>query len=80
MPTATLANPATLHTPIPSRTRLYVPLAATGPWVGQRCQLCDAPLQLGQRFVCGPAEGDLHEAEWYCRPCFARAYYGEAGS
>lgn len=75
MPTAILAEPAQQREQIPSR-RVYTPRIVHGPWIGERCQLCDLRLQRGEPFVYGRASLVLDE-EIYHRACFMQAYHSD---
>lgn len=79
--------PATMIAPAPARAgeqisslrRRYSFGVAHGPWLLERCQLCDERLQDGGRIVYGPAYGPFAE-EVYDRACWRRAYHGEDGA
>ena len=76
MPTTMLAEPARTGAHIPSSRRPYTHRIAQGPWIGERCQLCDLRLQAGEPFVYGAASLVLEE-EIYHRACHRQAYGGD---
>lgn len=83
MSTAMLPQPARQCEQIPSK-RPYTHRIAQGPWISERCQLCDLRLQAGEPFVHGAGAlvgaSLLLEEEIYHRACWRQAYGGEAAS